>query len=143
METVYLGLGSNLGDRHKNIKSAIRELKKAGVRIEKIATVIETEPVGAPSQCKFLNTVIKAQTNFSPEDLLQKLKTIETKLGRTKTVTNGPRTIDIDILLYAQLQINKPGLTIPHPSMFSRDFVITPLNEIEPDILRNFQNENC
>jgi 2-amino-4-hydroxy-6-hydroxymethyldihydropteridine diphosphokinase len=134
LETVYLGLGSNLGNRKKNIESAISELNNAGIKVERISSLVETDPVGGPPQGKFLNAVIKAKTSFSPEDLLEKLKHIEKMLGRKKTIVNGPRTIDIDILLYSRLKVSTPQLTIPHPRMFTRPFVMEPLKEIEPEI---------
>lgn len=132
MPTVYLGLGSNLGDRQQNIAQAICELEKAGLQIIKLSTLIETDPVGGPAQGKFLNAVLKAKTLFAPHDLLNHIHAIEKTLGRVRTVKNGPRTIDIDILLYDRLRIESPELSIPHPRMKERDFVLTPLREIEP-----------
>lgn len=138
METVYLGLGSNLGNRQKNIEYAISELNNVGIKVERISSLIETDPIGGPPQKKFINAVIKATTALSPEDLLKRLKQIEKMLGHKKTVINGPRTIDIDILLYSRLKVSTPQLTIPHPRMFTRHFVMDPLKEIEPDIILTF-----
>ena len=95
--------------------------------------MIETEPVGFLDQGKFLNAVLKGTTQLSPFDLLKQTQSIEEKLGRIKTIPNGPRTIDIDILFYDHEKISTPHLTIPHPRMWERDFVVRPLNEIEPD----------
>ena len=134
MAVVYIGLGSNLGDREKNIKNAVRLLQNQHFVVDKISTMIETEPVGFLDQEKFLNAVLKGTTQLSPVDLLRQTQSIEKKLGRTKTIRNGPRTIDIDILLYDQEKISTPPLTIPHPRMWEREFVLGPLKEIEPHI---------
>ena len=135
MATIYLGLGSNLGDRHKNIASAVECLNQNGITIKKLSTIIETDPVGGPKdQGKFLNAVAKAETNLSPENLRNTLKTIEQTLGRVKTAKNGPRTIDLDILLYDMDVVNTSELIIPHPRMLNRDFVMIPLKEIAPDL---------
>lgn len=134
LSTVYLGLGSNLGQRETNIQRAIEEIRNIGLTIEKCSLTIETDPVGGPPQGKFLNTVVKSKTTLPPEELLTQLKSIEKKLGRVKTVINGPRIIDIDILLYGRLEMHTPHLTIPHPQMLHRDFVLRPLKEIEPEL---------
>jgi len=136
LPTVYLGLGSNLGDRRNNITAAISALRRCGVTIKKIATVIETEPEGGPPQGKYLNTVVKATTELPALELLTRIQAIESELGRVRSVPNGPRTIDIDILLYGQERINSPDLIIPHPRMHQRDFVMTPLREIEPQLAK-------
>ena len=138
MAIVYLGLGSNLGHRRTNITRAIAELRRNNVRVIKTAKIIETEPVGGPPQPKFFNTVIQVSTELSPRDLLTTVKAIEKFVGRQRTVKNGPRIIDIDILLYEQQRIRTPKLTIPHPHMFKRNFVLRPLQEIAPDILKKF-----
>ena len=139
MAVVYLGLGSNLGDRRKNIQQAIEELKQSGFAVEKISTVIETDPVGGPPQGKFLNAVLKGQTELPPEELLQKMQSIEKKLGRVKTIANGPRIIDVDILLYDQIAVHTPTLIIPHPRMLTRDFVMNPLKEIAPQLIKELR----
>lgn len=132
MYTCYISVGANLGNRRKNIKKAIRKitaLKKT--KVVKISKLIKSDPVGGPpGQGKFLNGVLKIQTNLSPLTLLKKLKNIERELGRVKSVRNGPRVIDLDILLYAHKIINTKKLIIPHPRMFFRDFVIRPLLEV-------------
>jgi len=133
--TVYLGLGSNLGDRDKNLNQALEELTAVGLEIEKVSRFIETDPVGGVPQGKFLNAALKAQTQWSPENLLARIKAIETKMGRRDTGRNGPRVIDIDILLYDRVVMTTPQLTIPHPRMHERDFVLTPLKEIAPEVL--------
>ncbi len=135
MYEVFIGVGSNLGDRHENILSAIEFLKRhRKVTVEKISSFIETEPVGGPPQGKFLNGVIKIKTSLSPMELLKFLQDIEKRLGRERKIKWGPRTIDLDILLYDDKVIDSPDLKIPHPQMFKREFVLKPLFEIEPNI---------
>lgn len=135
MATVYLGLGSNLSDREANIKEAIARLNQNSVTAKKISTIIETDPVGGPAQGKFLNAVLEAETDLAPPDLLNLTQKIENQLGRTRTTPNGPRTIDIDILLYGDQTIRTPDLTVPHPRMLERDFVMKPLREIAPHLI--------
>ncbi|MBN2120414.1 MAG: 2-amino-4-hydroxy-6-hydroxymethyldihydropteridine diphosphokinase [Candidatus Omnitrophica bacterium] len=131
----YLGLGSNLGDRRKNIAQAIGFLKASNkLSVEKISRLIETIPQDGPPQGKFLNGAIKISTSLSAFNLLCFLQDVENKLGRARGVKNGPRTIDLDILLYDDKDIDKEGLRIPHPRMLEREFVLKPLLEIEPDI---------
>ena len=129
MPIAYLGLGSNLGDREANIRTACALLKEKGIKILKQSSIIETDPIGGPSQGKFLNAVVKVKTQLSPHNLLAELKAIEKKLGRVKTVENGPRPIDIDILIYDNIKLTTAELTIPHPRMLKREFVMTPLRE--------------
>ena len=141
MAIVYLGIGSNLGNRKKNIETAITLLKENDITILKCSTAIETDPVGGPpTQEKFLNGVLKIETLLSPHKLLDQLKIIEQQLGRVKTIPDGPRSIDLDILLYDQLDIHTPQLTIPHPRMFKRDFVMRPLKEIEPQLVEGLSH---
>lgn len=136
MAKVYLGIGSNLGDRRGNIRKALALLKDRKIKLRKISKVIETDPVGGPKQGKFLNAVLEADTDLRPRRLLETLKDIEMQLGRKKTVRFGPRTIDLDILLYNNAIINAKDLIIPHPRMHERDFVLKPLREIAPNITR-------
>ena len=142
MATVYLGIGSNLNDRRKNIDQALALLQEKGGEVLRCSTIIETDPVGGPPQNKFLNGVVQIQTELSPQKLLKVLKEIEITLKRTRTEINGPRTIDLDILLYDNLHINTNELTIPHPRMFDRDFVMKPLREIAPEITRSETHAN-
>jgi len=130
MSTVYLGLGSNLGDRLGFIHRSIEELENSGVKVLKLSTIIETDPVGGPAQGKYLNAVLKASTTHSPEELHVIIQTIERRLGRVKKMINGPRVIDIDILLYDDIKLITQKLLIPHPRMLERDFVMEPLKEI-------------
>ncbi len=132
MVTCYLGIGSNLGDRRKTIKSAVKKINSLkDTTIIKISRIIETDPVGGPAgQPKFLNAALKIHTSLSPYILLRKLKQIEKELGRKRSVRFGPRVIDLDILLYGNEAIDKKTLKIPHPRMLERDFVIRPLLQI-------------
>lgn len=132
MAICYLGIGSNLGDRSKNIKLAVKEINALkSTKVIKQSKIIETEPIGGPAgQGKFLNAALKIKTGLSPPMLLKKLKDIEKELGRKETVRNGPRTIDLDILFYGDKIIKKKNLVVPHPRMFKRDFVLKPLSEI-------------
>jgi len=132
MSTVYLALGSNLGDRLEYIQKAVRELKACGLRIAALSAIIETDPVGGIPQGKYLNAVLKASTSHTPEELHVLTQAIERKIGRVKSGINGPRVIDIDILLFDDVKLTTPWLLIPHPRMLERDFVMRPLEEIDP-----------
>ncbi|WP_419558308.1 2-amino-4-hydroxy-6-hydroxymethyldihydropteridine diphosphokinase [Prevotella sp.] len=129
----YLSLGSNLGDRHATMQSAILLLGKQAGTVDRVSSAIETEPWGFESANKFLNMCVRITTTLSPEQLLATTKDIELQLGRTTKSVNGQyhdRPIDIDILTYDDLHINTPSLTLPHPHMHERDFVMIPLREI-------------
>ena len=129
----YLSLGSNLGDRHATMQSAILLLGKQAGSVDRVSSAIETEPWGFESANKFLNMCVRITTTLSPEQLLVTTKDIELQLGRTTKSVNGQyhdRPIDIDILTYDDLHINTPSLTLPHPHMHERDFVMIPLREI-------------
>lgn len=132
MEICYLGAGSNVGNRRRNIKQAVSRISLLeNTELLKESSFIQTAAVGGPAgQPKFLNAALKIKTGLAPLKLLKKLKSIEKGLGRTKGRRNGPRTIDLDILLYGDRVIRAKKLTIPHPRMFVRDFVIKPLSEI-------------
>jgi GTP cyclohydrolase-4 len=132
--TIYLALGSNLGDRRANLAAALQRLRNA-VEIISLSSVYETEPVGYTDQPRFLNMVLQGRTNLSPEALLAYVKSIEVTLGREPTFRNGPRPIDIDILFYDELRHNEEHLTIPHPRLAERAFVLVPLTEIAPDVI--------
>ncbi len=138
MITCFIALGSNLGDRHKNIKTALSYLKKdPSINVVKVSSLIETKAVGGPRQPKYLNGVAKVETNYSAHKLLHVLQHIEQMLGRRMPhPKNHPRTIDLDILLYGDATIDEKGLKIPHPRMWKREFVTVPLQEIAPDKLR-------
>ena len=129
---MYLSLGSNVGDRAKNLKDAIAGLAGAGVEVIRISSIYETEPLDLREQPWFLNCVVEAQTNLPPLGLLEALRAIEARLGSKKLVPKGPRLIDMDILLYGNETIDTPELQVPHPRMHLRRFVLAPLAEIAP-----------
>src|SRR5688572_12183926 len=131
---VYLALGTNLGDRLANLKQAISSLTpQLEVRLK--SQVYETPPWGFEDQPKFLNQVIKANTYLDPEPLLKHLKRLEVALGRKESFPNGPRLIDIDILFYDDLVLDRPSIVIPHPRLQERGFVLLPLMEIAPNLV--------
>ncbi len=138
---IYLSLGSNLGDKKKNLQKALEELKKDPITVKKISSFYKTQPVGLKEQPDFFNIVIKAKTSLSPDELLKSILNIEKKMGRKRKKKYGPRIIDIDILLYNDLIIKKKELNIPHPAMHERNFVLIPLKEIEPQLIHpEFKN---
>ncbi|SRR5713226_2122642 len=134
-KTVYLSLGSNVGDRAKNLRAAIAALAEAGVRVTKISAFYETEPVDFLEQAWFLNCAVEGETGVPALDLLRALRGIELRLGSKKLVAKGPRLIDMDILLYGLETIDAPELQVPHPRMHLRRFVMVPLAEIAPDVM--------
>lgn len=134
MVIVYLGLGSNLGDRQQNLKRAL-ELLSSRVKIDKLSSLYETEPVGYKEQPLFLNAVCSIFASLSPQQLLQLIKDIEHQLGRKPSFPNAPRPIDIDILFYNGEVIQTKDLIIPHPRLAERAFVLVPLAEISPDLI--------
>lgn len=134
MKTVYLGLGSNVGDREKNLRKAIEQLAAPNLRVVRVSSTYETEPIGFAAQHWFLNLVVEAETELFPMQLLSRTIKIERSLGRVRTIKNGPRTIDIDILLYGKTVIHTATLEIPHPRMAERRFVLAPLAELAPDL---------
>ena len=131
--TLYLSLGSNLGDRHATMRRAIKLVNEEIGTVERESSPIETEPWGFESENKFLNMCIRVQTVMSPEGVLDATQDIERRLGRTTKSVNGQyhdRPIDIDMLMYDDLHMSTPRLTLPHPHMSERDFVMIPLREI-------------
>jgi 2-amino-4-hydroxy-6-hydroxymethyldihydropteridine diphosphokinase len=133
-QTVYLSLGSNVGDRASNLQNAIVALGEAGLRRVRVSSVYETEPVDYLDQPWFLNCAVEAETELPAPDLLRALRGIEAQMGSKKLIAKGPRLIDIDILLYGNEVINTPELHIPHPRMHLRRFVLQPLAEIGPAV---------
>lgn len=131
--TAYLGIGSNMGNREENLERAL-ELLSQRMRMGRISSIYDTEPLGNTSQPRFLNMVCQVFTRLAPEGLLALAKGIETKMGRTSK-TGQPRPIDIDILIYADTVMETPELAIPHPKMNERSFVLVPLAEIAPDLV--------
>jgi 2-amino-4-hydroxy-6-hydroxymethyldihydropteridine diphosphokinase len=135
-KTVYLSLGSNVGDRRNNLEQALAMLEAAGVRIVKRSSLYETAPRDVLDQPWFLNMVVEAETPALPLQFLTLLQRVERELGRNRGtgIRRGPRTIDLDILLFGRAAIDTPGLTIPHPRMTLRRFVLEPLVEIAPEL---------
>lgn len=129
----YIGLGSNIGDKKNFCLRAIALLARAG-HVNKVSSFYCTEPVGHQAQDEFINAVVELETHLLPEQLVAACRTIEDELGRRRSTRWGPRTIDLDILLYGDAIINNPDLTIPHPLLTSRGFVLIPLCEIAPHI---------
>lgn len=132
-QLVYLGLGSNLGERRAYLEAAVRALPPA-VHPVRLSAIYETPPWGYPDQGNFLNQVVEAETELAPLDLLAHLKAIEAKVGRQASFRNGPREIDIDILLYDDLVFNEQSLRIPHPRLHERAFMLLPLAELAPQL---------
>lgn len=138
IHTVYLGLGTNLGDKEANLKEAVEKIKRRVGEVTSLSAFYATEPWGFESENSFLNAVCRVNTTLSPTEVLHTTQQIECTLGRQKKSINGQycdRPIDIDILIYDNLHIDTPELTIPHPLMWKRDFVMIPLKEIAPDMV--------
>ena len=130
--TVFLGLGSNIGDRGENLRQALEYLGRE-VILDRCSSIYDTAPWGYLDQDRFLNCVCRGQTSLEPEALLEAVKRVEGIMGRRRTVVNGPRVIDVDILLYGCRVVSEPRLEIPHPRLPERAFVLVPLEEIAPD----------
>ncbi|MHB8840799.1 MAG: 2-amino-4-hydroxy-6-hydroxymethyldihydropteridine diphosphokinase [Candidatus Aquicultor sp.] len=136
MAKAFLSLGSNLGDRGMQLRQAVRAIAgHEAIDLVKTSSVYETEPVGDVPQQNFYNIVIEITTDLSPHELLEAAHAVEGSLNRKRELHWGPRTIDVDILLYDNALINEEDLVIPHPEMLKRAFVLVPLLEIEPDIV--------
>jgi 2-amino-4-hydroxy-6-hydroxymethyldihydropteridine diphosphokinase len=133
-KNVYLSLGSNIGDRERNLRAAIASLADANVRVTRVSSFYETEPVDLREQPWFLNCVVEGATKITALELLQVLREIERRMGSQKLVPKGPRLIDMDILLYGEETIDAPELQVPHPRMVLRKFVLVPLTEIAPNV---------
>ena len=134
MITVYIALGTNVGEREANLLQALELLPESGVQIRRVSSVYETEPVDYLDQEWFLNAVLEAQTELDALDLLSSLRVIEARMGSKKAFAKGPRKIDLDILLYGNETIDTPELQVPHPRMLERKFVLIPLAEIAPNL---------
>ena len=133
MTLAYLGLGSNLGDRLAHLRRAVALLEKRGVRVLRSSRVYETDPVGGPSQPDYLNAVVEVETDGAARDLLGVCLSVEEALGRERDERWGPRNIDVDVLTFGDETIDEPDLTVPHPRMHERAFVLIPLLELDPD----------
>jgi 2-amino-4-hydroxy-6-hydroxymethyldihydropteridine diphosphokinase len=130
----FIGLGSNLGDRRGQLRRAVEGLRATGDLVA-VSPVYETEPVGGPEQGAFLNIVVELRTVESPWALLERCRQLETKAQRVRTVRFGPRTLDADVLLVGDESIDEPELTVPHPRMWERRFVVAPLADLAPDLV--------
>lgn len=133
MDLAYVGLGSNLGDRRATLEGAVTALERTpGVRVLRVSPFYETDPVGGPVQPRYMNAVAEVQTTLGPRELLDVLLAIEDRYGRVRGERWGPRTLDLDLLLYGQAVIDEVDLVVPHPRMADREFVLAPLCELVP-----------
>ena len=135
MSIAYVALGTNLGDKRRQLENALAALQQAGVTVRRVSPFIETEPYGVTDQPAFLNGVCEVETTLSPQELLAILLKIETQQGRVRTRHWGPRVIDLDLLLYDDQIIDEPNLQVPHPDMENRGFVLQPLAAIAPQVV--------
>ena len=133
-KTVYLSLGSNIGDRERNLRDAVGLLPEPSLRVLRVSSFYETEPVGVSGQRWFLNAVAEAETDLFPKQLLARVQRVEQQLGRRRLKPKGPRTIDIDILFYGGAVIETNELEVPHPRLADRRFVLEPLSELAPEL---------
>ncbi len=131
---VYLSVGSNLGDRERNLRDALDLLAGPRLRVVRVSSFYETEPLEVRDQPWFLNAVAEVETDLFPKQLLARIQKVEQQLGRKRTAPKGPRTIDIDILLYGSAVIDAEELQVPHPRLAERRFVLEPLAELAPDL---------
>jgi 2-amino-4-hydroxy-6-hydroxymethyldihydropteridine diphosphokinase len=134
LTTVYLGLGSNMGDSAALLRAALDGLDGPDLQLKRVSSLYETEPIGFREQAWFLNLVAELQTELGPEQLLERMQRIEAGMGRVRLVRNGPRTIDIDILLYGSVVMKTEELEIPHPRYRERRFTLAPLAELNPGL---------
>ena len=136
MATAFVGIGSNLGDRETHLRRALDLLAaEEGIEIVAISRLRETEPVGPVEQGPFLNGAVQLSTDLPPRQLLERLLDVEQRLGRVRDVRFGPRTIDLDLLVYGDETADEPGLTLPHPRLHERRFALEPLAELEPGLV--------
>lgn len=132
-KTVYVSLGSNMGGREENLRTAVERLRELG-EVKAVSSIYETEPIEYTAQPWFLNAAVALETEFMPRQLMSRLLAIEQDMGRRRTVAKGPRVIDLDVLLFGHAVIETPQLTVPHPAMHERRFVLEPLAEIAPEV---------
>ena len=135
MSRAYVALGSNLGDREENLCTALKHLQENGIEVIKTSTFIETEPYGVTDQPGFVNAVCQVETELAPLELLRLLLNIEQEMGRVRPRRWGERNIDLDLLLYEDAVLESEELTLPHPDMQNRDFVLLPLAEIAGEVV--------
>lgn len=139
MSFAYLGLGSNLGDREEHLRRGLLLLERLGICVVALSPIYETAPLGYAQQPPFLNMVACVRTTLSPDDLLDACLAVEQEEGRTRPFPNAPRTLDVDILLYDDRVIDSPRLTVPHPRLADRAFVLVPLCDLAPDMVHPLQ----
>lgn len=136
MATAFIGIGSNLGDRETHLRGALELLSaEEGIKIVAVSVLRETEPVGPVEQGPFLNGAVHVDTELRPQELLERLLDIEERLGRVRRERFGPRTIDLDLLVYGDEVLDEPGLTLPHPRLHERRFALEPLAELAPGLV--------
>ncbi len=137
MAEVYIAIGGNVGDRAKNMADGLKALGEGPVKITKRSKIYEADSWGPIPQGRYYDAVVKGETSLSPRELLEELNKIEAAFGRDreKEIRYGPRTLDLDILLYGDLVVDEPDLKIPHPLLLERAFVVVPLHEIEPNLV--------
>jgi 2-amino-4-hydroxy-6-hydroxymethyldihydropteridine diphosphokinase len=134
-ETAYVGIGSNLGDREGNLRRAVELLAaEDGIEVVSVSEIRETDPVGPVEQGPFLNGAVRIDTDLGPHELLARLLAVEQRLGRVRAERWGPRTIDLDLLLYGNEVVDEPGLTVPHPRLHERRFALEPLADLAPGL---------
>jgi 2-amino-4-hydroxy-6-hydroxymethyldihydropteridine diphosphokinase len=134
-KTAFVGIGSNLGDREENLRRAVELLSaEEGIDVTGVSEIRETEPVGPVAQGPFLNGAVRIETDLGPRQLLERLLAVEQSLGRVRAERWGPRTIDLDLLLYDGLYVDEPGLTVPHPRLSERRFALEPLADLAPSL---------
>jgi 2-amino-4-hydroxy-6-hydroxymethyldihydropteridine diphosphokinase len=134
-KTAFVGIGSNLGDREENLRRAVELLSaEEGIDVIAVSEVRETEPVGPVEQDPFLNGAVRIETDLAPRELLERLLAVEQRLGRVREERWGPRTIDLDLLLYDDVSVDEPGLTVPHPRLHERRFALEPLADLAPSL---------
>ena len=137
MHTAYIGIGSNLGERELTIRDALERLAAdPEIEVEAVSSIRETDPVGVVDQPRFLNAAARLATDLAPQSLLERMLAVELQLGRLRTGERyGPRTIDLDLLLYGDEIVDEPGLRVPHPRLAERRFVLEPLAELDPGLV--------
>lgn len=141
MTTIYLSLGSNMGDKKHQLEQALTLLEVSGIQITQQSSIYETAPVGGVEQDDFYNICAVAETELSPRQVIEACQSVEQRLNRVRKVHWGPRTIDVDVLMYGAQVIDEEDLIVPHPYMVKRSFVLIPLNEIAPDVVHPVLNK--
>jgi 2-amino-4-hydroxy-6-hydroxymethyldihydropteridine diphosphokinase len=134
-KSAFVGIGSNLGDREGNFRQAVELLSaEDGIDVVAVSEIRETDPVGPVEQGPFLNGAVRIETDLAPRELLERLLAVEERLGRVRRERWGPRTIDLDLLLYGDDVVDEPGLTVPHPRLHERRFALEPLSDLAPSL---------